>query len=145
VKLGGFRSDVAFAPDFLSVEWYASLGEVIRGLEKNAFAGCDYRIALPLFGGAFHLMVTVWPYLAMLVTHGVTRFLNIAVVLVLTAIFMDCASFHRGRRWQAIGFPLGTLLFVWIVLRTMVKNLWQGGISWRGTFYSLRELKGNRV
>ncbi|HEU0265161.1 MAG TPA: glycosyltransferase, partial [Geobacterales bacterium] len=145
VKLGGFRSDVAFAPDFLSVEWYASLGGVIRGLEKNAFAGCDYRISLALFGSAFHLIATVWPYLAMLVTQGVTRFLNIAVVLVLTVIFMDCATFHRGRRWQAIGFPLGTLLFVWIVLRTMLKNLWQGGISWRGTFYSLKELKGNRV
>jgi hypothetical protein len=27
----------------------------------------------------------------------------------------------------------------------MVLTLWQGGIVWRGTFYSLSELRRNRV
>ncbi|HZV83200.1 MAG TPA: hypothetical protein VFF53_13635, partial [Geobacteraceae bacterium] len=67
------------------------------------------------------------------------------VVLLLTLLFADCATFHGSRRWYAAGFPLATLLFVWIILRTMVLNLVQGGIRWRGTFYSLEELKRNRV
>ena len=145
IKQGGFRSDVAYAPDFLSVEWYASLGEVVRGLEKNAFAGCDYRITRALSGATFHLVAVVWPYLALLVTHGTVRLIYAGVVLVLTLLFADSASFHRARRWYAVGFPLCTLLFVWILLRTMVLNLARGGITWRGTFYPLRELKGNRV
>ena len=49
------------------------------------------------------------------------------------------------RLWLALGFPLAALLFCWIVVRTMVLNLWQGGIYWRGTFYPLRELKQNRL
>jgi hypothetical protein len=44
-----------------------------------------------------------------------------------------------------IGYPLTTALFVYILLRTMLLNLVQGGIRWRGTFYPLRELKGNLV
>ena len=32
-----------------------------------------------------------------------------------------------------------------ILLRTMLLNLWQGGIYWRGTFYSLKKLKTNKV
>jgi glycosyltransferase involved in cell wall biosynthesis len=145
IKKGGFRSDVAYGPDFLSVEWYSSLGEVIKGLEKNAFSGCDYRISLAAIGIIFHLLATVWPYLAIFLTGGITRGIYICTVLLLTILFADCATFHASKRWYAIGFPLSTLLFVWILLRTMVLNLSQGGIHWRGTFYPLKELKGNRV
>ncbi|HZV81511.1 MAG TPA: glycosyltransferase family 2 protein [Geobacteraceae bacterium] len=145
LKGGGFRCDVAYGPEFLSVEWYGSLGEVVRGLEKNAFSGCDYRVRLVLSGVAFHLACTVWPYCALFLTHGATRGIYVAVVLLLTLLFADCATFHGSRRWYAAGFPLATLLFVWIILRTMVLNLVQGGIRWRGTFYPLEELKRNRV
>jgi len=145
VKKGGFRSDAAYGPDFISVEWYASLGEVIRGLEKNAFSGCDYRLWLALSGVLFHLLATVWPYLALFLTHGAARAVYTGLVLLLTLLFADCASFHGSKRWYAIGFPVCTLLFVWIILRTTFLNLAQGGIHWRGTFYSLKELKSNRV
>jgi hypothetical protein len=37
------------------------------------------------------------------------------------------------------------VLFVLIQLRTMALNLWQGGITWRDTFYPLAELKRNVV
>ena len=145
IKRGGFRSDVAYGPDFLSVEWYASVGEVVRGLEKNAFSGCDYRIWLATAGIVFHLLATVWPYAAVFLTSGPTRIVYAAVVVLLTVLYADCASFHHARRWHAVGFPFCTLLFVWIILRTMVLNLAHGGIRWRGTFYPLRELKANRV
>jgi cellulose synthase/poly-beta-1,6-N-acetylglucosamine synthase-like glycosyltransferase len=145
IKERGFRSDVAYGPEFLSVEWYASLGDVIRGLEKNTFAGSDYRISLVLSGALFLLVTVVWPYLALLLTNGATRATYGAVVLLLTVLFADCASFHGAQRWHAAGFPLCTLLFVWIILRTMAVNLLQGGIYWRGTFYSLAELRENRV
>ena len=49
------------------------------------------------------------------------------------------------RLWLALLFPVVVVLFVFILWRTMVLNLIQGGMQWRGTFYSLRELKANRV
>lgn len=145
LKKGGFHCDVAYGPDFLSVEWYRSLGEAVRGLEKNAFSGCDYRVWYALSGMAFHLVCTVWPYLALFLTSGTTRMLYGAVVLLLTILFADCAAHHGSRRWYAVGFPLATMLFVWIIFRTTTLNLLQGGISWRGTFYPLAELKKNRI
>ena len=145
VKGGGFSCDIAGAPDFLSVEWYASVGEVIRGLEKNAFAGCDYRVGVALPGSLFLLAAIVWPYLAVVVTKGAAQLLYAGVVLLLSLLVADCAARHGGRRWHAVAFPFCTLLFAWIVLRTMVLNLAQGGITWRGTFYPLKELKANRV
>jgi glycosyltransferase involved in cell wall biosynthesis len=145
IKMNGFRQDVVYAPDFLAVEWYASLKEVIKGLEKNAFSGADYHIPLVLFGSLFHLLCTVWPFLAILVTDGAVRGLYLATVVLLTVSFVDSARFHHAKAWLVVGYPLATALFVYILLRTMLLNLVQGGIYWRGTFYSLQELKSNKV
>jgi glycosyltransferase involved in cell wall biosynthesis len=145
IKRAGFRQDVAYAPEFLCVEWYASLREVITGLEKNAFAGADYNIPLVLSGILFHIVCSIWPFLAIFFTNGATRGISIATVGLIMLVFADCARFHHSRPWYALGYPVTTALFVFILLRTMLLNLVQGGIYWRGTFYPLKELKANKV
>jgi cellulose synthase/poly-beta-1,6-N-acetylglucosamine synthase-like glycosyltransferase len=145
LKKGGYRSDVAYGPEFLSVEWYSSVGQAIRGLEKNAFAGCDYRVSLALLGVGFHLLGSVFPYIAVFTTTGAVRMIYGAVVLLLTLLIADCARFHGARPWQAVGFAPSAALFCWIILRTTILNLVQGGITWRGTFYPLEELRKNVV
>jgi glycosyltransferase involved in cell wall biosynthesis len=145
VKKGGYRQDIVYGRGFLDVEWYSSVREVIHGLEKNAFSGTDYRVGYALWGALFYLLCGVWPWLALLATTGATRMLNGAVVLLVTLIFADTARFHGARPWHGVGFPLCAGLFSWIIVRTLVLNLVRGGITWRGTFYPLKELRRNRV
>jgi glycosyltransferase involved in cell wall biosynthesis len=145
IKKAGLRQEVAYAPDFLAVEWYSSVREAIKGLEKNAFSGADYNVPLILFGCLFHIACSIWPFIAIFVTHGAVRAVYAAVVCMLVISFVDSARFHHAKAWHVVGYPLTTALFVFILIRTMVLNLVQGGIYWRGTFYSLKELKGNRV
>ena len=145
IKKGGFRQDVAYAPEFLKVEWYSSVKEVITGLEKNAFSGADYNIPLILSGCIIHILGSIWPFAAIFVTHGAVRGIYIAIVCLIILIFADSARFHHSKAWYVLGYPITTALFVFILLRTMLLNLAQGGIYWRGTFYSLKELKANRV
>jgi hypothetical protein len=145
LKKAGFRQDVAYAPEFLEVEWYSSVTEAIQGLEKNAFSGADYNIPLVLCGAVIHSICSIWPFVALFLTSGLTWWLNFTVVLVTLLIFGDCARVHRVKTWYALGYPLGSALFVAILVRTMILNLAQGGIYWRGTFYKLKELKANRV
>jgi glycosyltransferase involved in cell wall biosynthesis len=145
VKKRGFRQDVALAPEFMAVEWYSSIAEVIRGLEKNAFSGADYNIPLVLFGSLFHIFCSIWPFFALFVTHGAVLAIYCAVVALIVLCFADSARFHQAKAWHVIGYPLTTALFVYILLRTMLLNLFQGGIRWRGTFYPLGELKNNRT
>ncbi len=145
LKKEGYKQDVVYGSDYLAVEWYASTGELIRGLEKNAFSGADYSIALVLAGALFHLFCSVWPFLALVVTSGADQGIYLASVVIILLMVADCARFHQTRSWYAIGYPLVSALFVYIMLRTMIMNLFQGGIYWRGTFYSLTELKKNQV
>ncbi|WP_432822469.1 glycosyltransferase [Trichloromonas sp.] len=145
VKKAGCRQDLAYGTGLLQVEWYSSVGQLIRGLEKNAYAGTDYRLWLALGGVAFQLVASVWPYLAVLVTSGPTRLVYLAVVALLTLLIADSARFHGFSPWYAAGFPVTAALFAYIVLRTAILNHLHGGITWRGTFYPLDELRRNRV
>ena len=145
IKQAGLRQDVVYGGDFLRVEWYPTLIDLVRGLEKNAFAGADYRVGLVLSGALFHLLCSVFPYVAIFFTHGATQVVYAAVVCLITLLFADSARFQNARPWHAAGYPLASTLFVYILLRTMVLNLVQGGIYWRGTFYPLAELKANKV
>lgn len=145
IKQSGFRQSVAYAPEYLAVEWYSSISEAIRGLEKNTFSGADYNILLVVSGAASQILFSIWPFAALLLTSGITWYMNLAVILLSLILYADCARFHHSRVWYAIGYPVATTLFAVIMMRTMILNLVQGGIYWRGTFYSLKELKANKV
>jgi glycosyltransferase involved in cell wall biosynthesis len=145
VKQRGFRQDILYGAGFLNVEWYATIRGLVRGLEKNAFAGADYRIALICLGIVFHCLASVFPFIALFVTRGPARAVYAAVAVLIFILFLDSARYHNAKGWYVIGFPLTALLFAWILLRTMALNLIQGGITWRGNFYPLAELKKNRV
>ncbi len=145
IKKAGFRQDLVFGVNLIKVEWYPSVGELIHGLEKNIFAGTDYRIWLALSGVVFHLAASIWPYLALLITDGVTWVVYAAAVGVITFIVADGARLQGFSPWYALGFPLTAGLFSYIIVRTLICNLGKGGITWRGTFYPLSALRKNKV
>ncbi|HKI06370.1 MAG TPA: glycosyltransferase family 2 protein [Thermoanaerobaculia bacterium] len=145
MKKSGFRQDFVYGQGLLKVEWYASVRELIQGLMKNAFSGVDYRVSMILFSTAAQLALFVWPFLALLLTSGAARWLNLGSVLTLLTLCWVNAPLAGVRRWHGIGFPLATLLFLYILWRAMLTTLWNDGIDWRGTHYALAELKANKV
>jgi hypothetical protein len=50
-------------------------------------------------------------------------------------------QYHHFSAAQMVTFPAGGVLLLYALLRSTVLALWRGGITWRGTFYSLRELR----
>jgi hypothetical protein len=93
----------------------------------------------------FWLVANLWPYLALLVTDGATLAVYAATVAVISLLVADSARLHGLNPWYALGFPLTTLLFSFIIVRSVSRHLIDGGIRWRGTFYPLAELRKNRV
>lgn len=145
IKKAGYHQRLVYGTGLITVEWYASVRELVLGLEKNVFAGTDYRLWLATSGVLFQLVATLWPYLALGVTEGTTLAVYITIVAVISMIVADGARFHGTSPWYALGFPLTAGLFTFIIIRTVICNLSQKGITWRGTFYSLSELRKNRV
>lgn len=145
LKRSGCRQDAVSGRGMVRVEWYHSLAELVRGLEKNMFAGIEYRAWLSIAAGLGQLAFGLGPLAGAVFAPAPARWLFAAQVAVTLAGFAVIAwrlGIRTRTAWLA---PVVVVLFVAILWRTMALNLWEGGIRWRGTFYSLSELRGNRV
>lgn len=145
LKRSGARQDAVRGQGMVSVEWYRTLGETIDGLMKNSFAVVQYNPLLMLAGVVFYLVVGLAPLAALLLGAGPLRWLGGIAVAWQLLIHSAVAREARLPLRAVLLYPVVYVLFAWIVLRALVLNLWQGGIVWRGTFYSLAELRKNRV
>lgn len=145
IKGAGFRQDVAFGSESLQVEWYASLGELVRGLEKNVFAGVEYSVTAVILSTLALFAFFLWPYVALFCTSGAVLVVNIGSVVILSALYFDQARLQGRAFGYVILSPVCVGLLLFIVWRSTLLTLWSGGIRWRDTFYSLEELRQNRV
>jgi glycosyltransferase involved in cell wall biosynthesis len=145
VKLAHYRQDLVDATGMLSLEMYRSVGELIRGLEKNAFSGADYNVSLTVFSSLLSLLFLVWPYFAVFIVSGSARWVYVTVCLSLWLMAWGSARTMKVHASCALIYPLAVVLFVYIQWRTMLLNYYHNGIRWRDTHYSLAELRANKI
>jgi glycosyltransferase involved in cell wall biosynthesis len=145
VKLAGFRSGVAVAPDFVAVRWHAGAGNLIRGVTKNFFASAQFSLWQVAFAIAGILMVNVLPFTALLLVHGWMLWLALPSVVIALCFHAGVAVVMRVSPLYALTHPLGALIIAYMLLRSAVVTVRQGGIVWRETFYPLDELKRGAV
>ena len=125
----------------LSVEIYPGVGAMIRGLEKNMFAAMDYRVSVVLAVTAYTLAVGVWPWVGVLAFEGPVRWINAATLLAALVSFTDF-TLRGGYGLPCIlTAPLTPFLSLLILWRSALKALTTGTVGWRGTRYSLAELR----
>ncbi len=145
IKRAGGRQELVAGKHLLAVVWYRSLGELIRGLEKNAFAGLDYSLLMAVCGP-----LTLWglflvPYLGLALTAGRLWWLNLLNVVLGLALYAD-NSLRHGVKWRHLPlFPVTVALLMFIIWHATLRTLIGQGVTWRGTHYPLAELKTNRV
>ena len=141
VKQGGFRSGVAKAGAAVRVRWHAGLANIIRGTTKNFFATSGFRLWLTSLQILALLLMSVAPFAALPFTHGWARVFDILAVGLPVAAQAGVAREFRISPLYALTQPLGALVFCWMLARSTIVTLWRGGITWRGTFYPLEELR----
>jgi hypothetical protein len=144
-KKNGHRQEFVYAKDLIQVQWYDTLGELIHGLEKNAFAGLEYKVGTVVASVTAVVALHLWPWVGVFVTDGPTRWLNATVIAILLLLCWWNAPLAGVRRWLGLFYPVATALFAYIVVRSTVLTLKQGGVRWRGTLYPLAALKANKV
>jgi glycosyltransferase involved in cell wall biosynthesis len=145
VKQGGFRSGAGIAQDFVVVRWHSGLGNFIRGVTKNFFAGVGYSLSFAVVAVAGVLLTNVLPFAGLIFGHGWIRVFSAIAVFIALAFHAGVDVVMRVSPLYALTNPLGALLFTYMLLRSTVVTLWQGGIVWRDTFYPLDELKRGMV
>ena len=142
----GGKLDVYWGRECLGVEWYPSMGDLIRGLEKNLFAGAQYQYWRALLGIIGILFVAVAPWLSIFSGNWL---LSLTAVGAFSGYWLAWIS---GDKAQGVGWlerlisPLLLLVIAWALARSTYITWRQGGIKWRETFYSIAAMRrGQRL
>jgi glycosyltransferase involved in cell wall biosynthesis len=145
IKQSGFRSGVGIAQDSVAVRWHAGVGNLVRGVTKNFFAGAGYNLGVVALGITGLLLLNVAPFFGVLLGHGWIRIFAAAALALILCFHTGVAVTMRVSPLYSLTHPLGALLLSYMLLRSTFVTLKQGGIVWRGTFYPLEELKRGSV
>jgi glycosyltransferase involved in cell wall biosynthesis len=145
VKQAGFRSGVAVAQDAVSVEWHLGLRNLMRGLEKNFFAAAGFRLRMVALQIVILLLFNVVPFFGLAFGSGWIRVLAGVTVLISLCFHLGGDLVMRVPPLYCLTLPLGASVFCFILLRSTLLTLKQGGIYWRGTFYKLEDLRRGLV
>jgi hypothetical protein len=144
IKHAGLRQDVVCGPGLVTLRWGAGAAGIIGNLEKNLFAFLRFRISLVIAVCALVFFLCVWPFAGLAVAPGLAR-AGFAVAVVMIALaYTLTARYAAGSGWLFLTCPFSAILFVVAVLRSAFRTLRDGAVTWRGTKYSLEELKKSR-
>lgn len=141
VKENGGRQECLNGRHFISVPWYSSVGEMVRGLRKNVFAALDYRLSGLAAATLFVLCCQILPLWGLLLTDGWLRLLC-ALTVAASALSLLYSVRALGLQPSCLRwFLLTPYLKLYIIWQGVLAVLIRGGVNWRGTFYPLNELR----
>jgi glycosyltransferase involved in cell wall biosynthesis len=138
VKMRGFAQRLVLGLDLVRVRWARGAFGVVENLTKNLFALFGFRPER-LLGFVCGLAIfTLFPLAVLL--HAL--WLPTAIMLLaLCLAYQEVGKYQHFSAAQMPMYPVAAALLIYALLRSMLLALWHGGVNWRGTFYSLRELR----
>jgi len=144
LKEKGFRQDCLLGDRFVAVPWYDTVKEMIAGLEKNTFSFVHYHLSLIPPIVALLFLVNILPF------WGVIFAATDARLFWLLALAGKLGTFFFGLRrqglptWYLPGAIIAPYLSIFIICNSAIVVQKNRGITWRGRFYPLAELKKSR-
>jgi glycosyltransferase involved in cell wall biosynthesis len=139
VKQHGLRQRIATGPGLVRVHWHSGISGIINGLMKNLFAICHYNPAIVLLSCLSITAFCVAPTLFLTVSQTRTP----AILTFASIVFLYVLSSRQSRvsPIYAVLFPASAALIAYSILRSTITTLKHGGVTWRGTFYPLADLR----
>jgi len=145
VKNAGFAQRNVFGEDLISLHWAKGAFGIVDNLTKNFFAVLSFqwwRTVVTIVGLGF---LNLGPFVGVWLAHGWARVPYAVALGSLFLIYYGMSSRSPIPSYYFFLHPISTSLFMYILLRSMVHTLVNGGIVWRGTKYSLEELRKGMV
>jgi glycosyltransferase involved in cell wall biosynthesis len=140
VKRAGFRQRAVFGRDLIRIRWAEGALGLVTNMTKNLFALFRFRLLPASVACGALFLLCLLPFVCLLLgSAGLAP-----CILMLLALALLYGRFHRlglPNAGYALTFPLGAALFLFALVRSIVTTLRQQGVRWRGTFYSVAEVR----
>ena len=140
LKRLGMPQRMAFGRDLVNIHWASGAAGLVGVLTKNIFSFFRYSVPFLLFACVWLVVFCMLPFATIFYWP-----LTVPSLLIVGCIVFGyrLVSPHSGlSAWNALLAPWAGVISIYALLRSMRTTLRQGGVIWRGTFYSLEDLKG---
>ncbi|HVI05733.1 MAG TPA: glycosyltransferase family 2 protein [Sphingomicrobium sp.] len=141
IKNAGFRQRNVLGANLLEIRWARGARGIVRNLTKNFFAVLSYQWWRAVGFVVAVAVLNLMPFLGTIWAPGLARLPYALALGAIFTLYMGMSAYSDVRSWYFLLHPIGTLLFIYTVLRSMFVTLMRGGVEWRGTLYPLEELR----
>ncbi len=151
VKEAGCRQRNVLGTRLITLRWATSAMGVVRNLTKNMFALMQYRWPRTLGAALLLGILNLGPFAGIWLAPGWAKLGWALAVFSIFCMYLGIYLATRKAPESTISplhfflHPVGTAMYIYLLLRSMGHALWNGGVVWRGTKYSLQELRDNFV
>ncbi|MGJ9384938.1 glycosyltransferase [Salipaludibacillus sp. CF4.18] len=135
----GFRQQLGLGKYLVSVQWYQNIPEVIHGLEKNLFAFMRYRVLYVVLFSIVIFLFHVIPFIGLFTASFFAQLTFAAVISLYALMFTINARIFNDSSWFFLWVPINAFIFIFCLCRSAYKTIRNGGITWRGTRYPLKD------
>jgi glycosyltransferase involved in cell wall biosynthesis len=140
-KQFGIAQRMAIGPGLITVRWAKGAFGVVQNLEKNFFALLKFRVTLAIGVTLLTLIGNLAPFVGVIIAPGWARLVFAAACLGIFGIYAQAATLLRVSPLYFLLHPVATLLVAYTMLNSVLHAVTNRGIVWRGTKYSLHELR----
>ena len=145
IKNAGYAQRNVFGKDLISLRWVKGAMGMVNNLTKNFFAIMSFQWPRALATSFVMAFLNIWPFVGVWLAHGWGRVPYALALLSMFGIYVGMSRMSDVPFYYFLLHPMSSVMFVYIMLRSMVLTLGRGGIVWRGTFYPLEELRRGMV
>jgi len=145
IKQAHFTQRNVFGEDLISIRWARGSLGVIDNLTKNSFAILSFQWWRAVASAFMLLFLNLGPFLGIWAAHGWERLPYSVALVSLFLIYVGMGLLSPIPPYYFFLHPISTVLFGYIVLRSMFLALRNDGVTWRGTKYGLEELRRGQV
>jgi len=129
-----------------TTRWYASFREIWEGWSKNIFAGMNYQLSVAVKSILLVFILNILPFIvlldqsATLVSKGSYNSPIFWLALAQTLIILGYRFYHAVSQGLAKGYffthPLGSAIFIGIIINSAFRSLTGRGVTWKGRIYT---------
>ncbi len=141
MKDNGFKSSVLITDKMVAVEWYNSPMSMFRGLQKNIFAAFEFKISKVVVASVLVFFLRIWPWYCAVFGEGINQLIAATTLLISLSLSNYFLALFGWSRRALLYAPLGGIFDLALIWTGSLRVIFQKGIFWRGTFYSLPLLK----
>jgi cellulose synthase/poly-beta-1,6-N-acetylglucosamine synthase-like glycosyltransferase len=141
VKRSGFRQRCAYGHELIWLHWAHGARGVIKNFTKNFFAAARYDTLRTTGAGVLAAAINLLPFLGLWLARGWARLPFVITLLAIAGLYVGVTRMQRITWLYFFIHPISTGLFLYAMFRSMFVTLRFGGVLWRGTKYSLQDLR----